>query len=140
MLDLRVRLTLVWESREVALTGTADVLIKDANADLNVYVETTEDGTRRAKNGEQKKSGCCAPTATVAQACCTAAVTAGDACCSPEKKASGCCAPKAENPGCCAPVEMAGDRLDLKSMAAELADVDLNELVGRYSLLCLQAS
>ncbi|KAK4192960.1 S-adenosyl-L-methionine-dependent methyltransferase [Podospora australis] len=55
-----------------AEAGFTDVVIADTNSDLNVYLETNEDGTMKgdccAPPGTTKPSGCCAPASTPAAA------------------------------------------------------------------------
>jgi hypothetical protein len=50
-----------------------DVMIVDTGADLNVYLETGEDG--------EKKGGCCAPAGAPAGGCGASAEATGAGCC-----------------------------------------------------------
>ncbi|KAL1840407.1 hypothetical protein VTJ49DRAFT_481 [Mycothermus thermophilus] len=103
--------------------GFKDIMIVDTNADLNVYLETNEDGERKGMGL------CCAPgldpaeseSAAAAGGCCGPAKTESTSdggCCAPKKTESaqasgGCCAPKStETPqagsgGCCGPAKTA---------------------------------
>ncbi|KAK3899421.1 S-adenosyl-L-methionine-dependent methyltransferase [Staphylotrichum tortipilum] len=83
--------------RWLAEAGFGEVLIMDTRADLNVYMETGEDG--------EKKSSCCAPSEEEEKA----------VCCVPAEKE----APPAE--GCCAPArggEKPATKLDLNEYVA----------------------
>jgi arsenite methyltransferase len=107
-----------------SLTCAADVVIQDANNDLNVYIDTLPDGIMQNKDagGEGKQnSTCCAVDSTLSTTCC-----------SPEKKASGCCSTESDGNGCCTTTKNTGQDLDLASLAAEIGEIDLNEWVGEY--------
>ncbi len=96
----------------------AEVVIVNTGADLNVYLETGEDGER--------KESCCVPSEKA-----TEAPPAGE-CCAPAKDGSepagGCCAPAKDGSepagGCCAPAKDGSE----KPSGAKL---DLNEYVGK---------
>jgi arsenite methyltransferase len=101
-----------------------DLLIKDVQTDLNVYLNTLPDGTKRVPelgSGYQQKSCCASPPAE------------GAACCGPENKASGCDPSENEAMGCCGtPVMAAVVEHDFEKLVAQLGSVDLNEWVGKY--------
>jgi hypothetical protein len=52
---------------------STDVFIQDAHNDLNVYIETLPDGTKRTKNdgqsscGDQQRSACCGSNSSTAE-------------------------------------------------------------------------
>lgn len=105
--------------------GFEQVLIQDTGADINVYLDTDEEGNRggccappgtgaAAKKDEEKKSsGCCAPKKTecapaaAASSCCKPAEKKESSCCKPveKKESSSCCKPATETTSCCKPVE-----------------------------------
>lgn len=98
-----------------------DVLIKDTNANMNVYTDTLPDGTRKGKsngNSCSKDSACGAAPL-------------------PPEKPAGCCG--AGNSGITGDSGMASENTtlqpDLAKMAAEIGDVDLNEWIGTCSSL-----
>ncbi|KAK3952861.1 S-adenosyl-L-methionine-dependent methyltransferase [Pseudoneurospora amorphoporcata] len=99
--------------------GFEQVLIQDTGADINVYLDTDEEGNR---------GGCCAPPGTVKEAekasssCCKpAAPAASSSCCKPvEKKESSCCKPAA------------------KPEAEVEKKEDLNEWVGSYKIYAVK--
>ncbi|KAK4463654.1 S-adenosyl-L-methionine-dependent methyltransferase [Cladorrhinum samala] len=105
--------------------GFNDVVISDTKADLNVYLETNEDGT--------KKGDCCAP----ASSCCA---PAEKGCCAPAEE--GCCAPTAK--GCCAPAEKADGCCSPASTSVQATTADdserpdLNEFVGSYKIYAVK--
>ncbi|KAJ9130442.1 hypothetical protein NKR23_g12200 [Pleurostoma richardsiae] len=118
-----------------ALPGEAEwhaaihVLIKNTNSDLNVYIDTLPDGSKRIKDTEashQQKSACCA--SPVIQ----------DSVCSPPKKAGDYCAPRSDDSGRCKTSNKTGIGLGLSNLAAELGDIDLNDWVGSYRIFAVK--
>ncbi|KAH7630027.1 S-adenosyl-L-methionine-dependent methyltransferase [Sordaria sp. MPI-SDFR-AT-0083] len=112
--------------------GFDQVLIQDTGADINVYLDTDEEGNRGgccAPPGTVKEvaatGGCCAPPGTVkeekASSCCKPAAPAAEepkeesksSCCAPKKtecapaasSSPSCCKPVAETTSCCKPAE-----------------------------------
>lgn len=79
-----------------------DVLIVDAGADLNVYMDSLPGRGEEAETDANKSGSCCAPNTTGGSPCCPA--------------------PGLEKDG--------SSGLDLAKMAADLADIDLNEWIG----------
>ncbi|ROT41982.1 ubiE/COQ5 methyltransferase [Sodiomyces alkalinus F11] len=104
--------------------GFSDVLIKDANADLNVYLDTLPDGTKKAKNGGTSSSNdstCGAPT--------------------PSANQGGCCGSKDIGPSGeseAASESTTAAQADLAKMAAEIGDIDLNEWIGSYKIFAVK--
>ncbi|KAK3984993.1 S-adenosyl-L-methionine-dependent methyltransferase [Cladorrhinum sp. PSN332] len=92
-----------------AEAGFKDVVITDTKADLNVYLETNDDGT--------KKGDCCSPPGTVE-----------------EKVASSCCAPteKPAASSCCTPASAPSTEQE------NLERPDLNEFVGSYKIYAVK--
>lgn len=88
--------------------GFDDILITDTKSDLNVYLDTLDDGT--------KKGACCDDTPT---------------CCAPgqETKESSCCAAPAAA-GCIGGAQST----DVPVSSGALRGTDLNEFVGEWSL------
>ena len=78
-----------------------DVVIQDAKADLNVYIDTLPDGSKRHRDVEDPQQG------------------------------SSCCTPKTEPSGCCIQPMKSADGHDLTDMVSDLAGLDLNEWVGK---------
>jgi arsenite methyltransferase len=106
-----------------------DVLISNVQADLNVYLDTLPDGTKRvskAESDDQQKSSCCA-----------SAPIDGAARRSQGDKTSGCGANQHRADGCCATPGSASEaELDMEKLSAQLGNVDLNEWVGKYDQRC----
>ncbi|KAL2264558.1 hypothetical protein VTJ83DRAFT_7068 [Remersonia thermophila] len=137
--------------------GFQDVMIVDTHADLNVYLETNEDGERKglccmpaaAPPGSEPAAaaGCCPPKSEEPKAsggCCppkSEEPKASGGCCPPksaEPKASGgCCPPKSAEPkasgGCCAPTTTTIPATPL------LATTDLNEWVASYKIFAVKS-
>ncbi|KXX81505.1 putative arsenite methyltransferase [Madurella mycetomatis] len=106
--------------------GFSDVMIVDTGADLNVYLETSEDG--------QRKDGCCAPAATDpvstdanSKSCVPAA---GDGCCGPDTVAAASIACSSAGSGAAAPATATGGGCPVPAGMA-LKKTDLNEFVGK---------
>ncbi|KAI0006366.1 SAM-dependent methyltransferase UbiE/COQ5 family protein [Xylariaceae sp. FL0662B] len=110
--------------------GFIDVLIKDANSDLNVYFDTLPDGSKRIKDTEasdQRKSACCASPAAQDSVCCP-----------PDKKVGVCCAQKDDGHVCCKTSDKSRDNLSLSNLATELGGIDLNGWVGSYKIFAIK--
>ncbi|KAK1782333.1 S-adenosyl-L-methionine-dependent methyltransferase [Copromyces sp. CBS 386.78] len=110
--------------------GFEQVLIQDTGADINVYLDTDEEGNR---------GGCCAPPGMVKEeekassSCCKpAAPAASSSCCKPaEKKESSCCKPvEKKESSCCKPAA--------KPEAEVEKTEDLNEWVGSYKIYAVK--
>lgn len=105
-------------------------MIVDTGADLNVYLETGEDG--------KKKDGCCAPetadpAATETDSKC-GVPTAGGGCCGPTTAAAAsiaCCSADSET---AAPTVAAGGGCPVPAGMA-LKTTDLNEFVGKCTVI-----
>ncbi|KAJ9133699.1 ubiE/COQ5 methyltransferase [Pleurostoma richardsiae] len=110
--------------------GFADVLVKEADSDLNVYIDTLPDGSKRIKDAEASDQQM--------PACCITLMTQDSVCCSPEKKAGGCCASKSDDDGWCKTSDKTGDNLGLSNLAAELGDINLNDWVGSYKIFAVK--
>ncbi|KAK3492722.1 S-adenosyl-L-methionine-dependent methyltransferase [Neurospora hispaniola] len=117
--------------------GFEQVLIQDTGADINVYLDTDENGNRGGccappgtvkEEEEEKSSSCCAPkntecapAAAASSSCCKPAAETTSSCCKPvEKKESSCCKPAAK-----------------PEVEAEEKD-DLNEWVGSYKIYAVK--
>ena len=90
-------------------------MIVDANSDLNVYRETTEDGTRSSPNDKSASSSderqsCCAPVPEVS-------TLLTETCCGIKSASQGC---EVDNEG--------GQTTEID----ELSNVDLNEYAGTF--------
>ncbi|KAF2197835.1 NAD(P)-binding protein [Delitschia confertaspora ATCC 74209] len=101
--------------------GFGEVMVVDAGSDVNVYIQTDEegnlvggpccgDGLVEGSIGEVKKSGgCCGPSTEKEGGCEKPAEKAAGSCCAPKKEtkaASSCCGSKKEEKpasSCCAP-------------------------------------
>lgn len=97
--------------------GILDVLIIDAGADLNVYMDSLPGREERTGENGDKSGGSCAPKATESTLCCPAPAPKAT-------EATLCCpAPASKKDGSAA--------LGLATMAADLADINLNEWIGK---------
>ncbi|KAK4162954.1 S-adenosyl-L-methionine-dependent methyltransferase [Cladorrhinum sp. PSN259] len=92
-----------------AEAGFKDVVISDTKADLNVYLETNDDGTR--------KGDCYAPPGTAE-----------------EKASSSCCQPAAKSnvSSCCTPASVPDNASESEERP------DLNEFVGSYKIYAVK--
>lgn len=146
--------------------GFEQVLIQDTGADINVYLDTDEEGNRGgccAPPGTVKEAatgGCCAPPGTAVKkeekkaSCCKPAVAPAAAeepkssCCAPKKtecapavSSSSCCKPATETTSCCKPVEKKESsccKPAAKPETNEAEKEDLNEWVGSYKIYAVK--
>ncbi|KAK4097353.1 NAD(P)-binding protein [Parathielavia hyrcaniae] len=96
--------------------GFDDVMIVDTGADLNVYLETAEDG--------EKKGGCCDPAPAGSTECCVPKATVAG---KMDQKKGDCCEPApAGSAECCVP------------KATVAGKMDLNEFVGSYKIFAVK--
>ncbi|KAJ4395755.1 hypothetical protein N0V85_006442 [Neurospora sp. IMI 360204] len=133
--------------------GFEQVLIQDTGADINVYLDTDEEGNRGgccAPPGtgavkEAATGGCCAPPGTAvkkeeekASSCCAPKKTE----CAPAAASSSCCKPAAETTtSCCKPVEKKESsccKPAAKPEAEAEKTEDLNEWVGSYKIYAVK--
>lgn len=84
-----------------SLIKPVDVVITDVGADLNVYINTLPESSKKSTGADKGGKSSCTP-----------AIAENISCCSGAGMAS-------------------GEGLDLDTMAAELGDTDLNEWVGK---------
>lgn len=111
-----------------------DILIADTHADLNVYVDTAVDGSR-------KKAECCVPPSVAPGGC----VGASDKpCCDAREKQSQCCAlpaasgddqaccDKTKDKACCSAAS------DSSNAPIDIKNVDLNEWAGSYKIYAVK--
>lgn len=135
--------------------GFEQVLIQDTGADINVYLDTDEEGNRGgccappgSVKEEKTASSCCKPAASpVAEepkssSCCVpkktecapAAAAASSSCCKPATETTSCCKPAAEDKNesssCCKPAA--------KPETNEAEKEDLNEWVGSYKIYAVK--
>ncbi|KAH8897346.1 NAD(P)-binding protein [Thozetella sp. PMI_491] len=92
--------------------GFSDVIIKDANNDLNVYSDTLPDGSKRTASqqaGNQLSATCRPPMSSVDTA----------SCCSEKRTGT-------------------GQSRDIGELGPELEGIDLNEWVGSYKIFAVK--
>jgi hypothetical protein len=104
---------------EDLLMRIADVLIIDTENDLNVYIDTNEDGTRK---GEGDKKECCGKSASELA---SGNTIAGCECCQPVVKTTG---EPSKLAGCCLRETNGGKPVD----GVVLRDLNLNEWAGKF--------
>ncbi len=102
-----------------------EVLIKDAEHDLNVYTKTLPDGSEGGEDVKNRRQ----PSPTSFSG--TSSSNESDACRSRETNAGSCCQSATSNHRCCAmPSNDDKDDLSFAKLVSELGDVDLNNWVG----------
>ncbi|KAK3503877.1 S-adenosyl-L-methionine-dependent methyltransferase [Neurospora crassa] len=122
--------------------GFEQVLIQDTGADINVYLDTDENGNRggccappgtvtvKEEEEEEKSSSCCAPKKTEC-APATAAAAAASSCCKPAAETTpSCCKPVEKESSCCKPAAKPEVEAEEKE--------DLNEWVGSYKIYAVK--
>ena len=101
-----------------------EVLIKDAENDLNVYTKTLPDGSEGRDDANNRSQ----PSLTFSE---SSSSNVSDAFRSRETKAGSCCqSATSDRGGCAMPSIDDKDDLSLAKLASELGDVDLNNWVG----------